>query len=92
MTEMLWGLLALAAVAIAWWAARVDWAALRDSYRTLPNQIGQVLSFLMIIGALLVLRGIALLPIARDAAISSITAGWLLTAVVVILVLRWPRY
>ena len=28
MTAMLWGLLALAAVAVMWWASRMDWAAL----------------------------------------------------------------
>ena len=91
MTVVLWGLLAVAAVAVAWWAAQVDWAALHDSYRTLPDQTRRGLSLLVTMAALLVLRGIALLVVAKDAPLVSIATGWLLAAVAVMLVLHWPR-
>lgn len=91
MTVVLWGLLALTAVAVAWWAAQVDWTALRNSYRTLPDQSKRSLSLLVTMAALLVLRGIALLVVAKDAPLVSIATGWLLAAVVVTLVLHWPR-
>ena len=86
----LWILLTLAAAAVMWWAARVDWAALRDSYRTLPDQSRHVLALLMTATGWLALQSAALLVVARDVAIPSIIAGWLLAVTMLILVLHWP--
>ncbi|MCD6302419.1 MAG: hypothetical protein J7M15_02710 [Anaerolineae bacterium] len=98
MTVMLWGLLILAIGAIAWWAGRAGWTMLRDSYRTLPDDSKRNLSLPMTVAVLLTLRGMGLLVVAQDAAINqdaaiiSVSAGWLLAAVVVMLILRWPRH
>ena len=51
MTVMLWGLLALAAVAVMWWASRMDWAALQamidPAYRDSLIQYNEAVARLM---------------------------------------------
>jgi hypothetical protein len=73
-----------------WWVARLDWAALRDSYRRLPDRSRRVLALLLMDAMFLNLQSAVLLVVARDEAIPSIVTGGLLAVTTLILALRWP--
>ena len=88
---VLWGLLGLVVVAVVFRASRVDWAALRSWYHTLPNPNSCALALLAAAAILLVLRGIVLLVFAREVVIISVAAGGLVVLAVLMLVYHSPR-
>ena len=88
---VLWIVLGLAAAAVVWWASQVDRSALRDLYHALPVQRRQALGLTTVAAMLLTLRGLMLSVVARDVAVTSTTAGWLLAAIALMLAYHWPR-
>ena len=91
MTIVLWSLLALLAVTVVWQARRMDWTALRNRYRTLPNQSRSAIALLVVASVLLMLRGFILIVLAREAAVIPIATGGLLVMTALVLAHRLPR-
>lgn len=83
---ILWGLLALAAVAIVWWASQVNWVAARGWYDTLPIGNKRVLTLLVAVVALLVLQSGIRLIFAEDSAFISLAVYGLLVAAILTMI------
>ena len=90
-SPLLWGIAALVVGLLAWLANETNWAWLRNAVKTLPEKARGGLWLLLAAAALLILRGIVLLVVARDVALGSIATGWMLGAIVLVVVYHLPR-
>ncbi len=75
-----------------WLANETSLAWLRSTVASLPEETKQGLCLLVIAAALLVLRGIVLWGVDRDAALISIIMGWVLSAIVLIVAYHLSRW
>ena len=86
-----WIVVALVVVLLVVWLSRADWTCLRDAVEGLTDRTRRGLSLLLAAAVLLVLRGIALLVVCRDVALTSIAVGWVLAVVVLMVAYHLPR-
>ncbi len=87
----LWIVAALVVGLLAWLANETNWAWLRNTVESLPEETRQDLRLLLAAAALLILRGIVLLVVDRDVALVSIVMGWVLGATVLVVAYHLPR-
>ena len=87
----LWQLLGLVLLTISWWIAQGEFRQWLNKYRQLPPQVAYALTGLAALGILLSLRGFTSLAFSEGTQIPSILAHWLLGAIVLVIVERWPH-
>ncbi len=89
-----WEVAALVAGLLLWlWLANeTSWAELWNAVEPLPEETRQSLCLLLAAAALLVLRGIVLWGVDRDVALISISMGWVLGAIVLVVAYYLPRW
>ena len=87
----LWVVAALVVGLLVWLANETNWAWLRNTVEALPEETRRGLWLLLAAATLLILRGIVLLVVARDVALVSIAVGWVLGAIVLVVVYHLPR-
>lgn len=90
-SPLLWVVADLAVGLLAWLASQTDWAWLWNAVEAMPEETRRGLWLLLAAAALLVLRGIVLLVVARDVALVSIAMGWVLGAIVLVVTYHLPR-
>jgi len=88
---MSWALLALATIAVIWWASHVDWSAWVSLCRAAFDQDRHAMTLLVATAALLALQNVALRVVARGGSVTSVATGWLSAAILLVLAAHWYR-
>lgn len=86
----LWRLIGFVLLTISWWIAQGEFRRWLSKYRQLPPQVAYALTGLAALGILIALRGLTLLAVSEEPQMSAVLAYWMLGAIVLVIVGRWP--